>query len=128
MAFLWRHGALALRDCDECEKYVFNADGTLYRDKSGRPIPVRRPPVCQRQPCGSRAAKPVLEEWHAEVVNLWRACRDYHALPRAGGIADQDWFVMRLFRELDVLRAEVDEEKREDWIREYMRTHGGKTK
>jgi len=125
VAFLWRHRGLALRDCDDCEKYVFNADGTMYRDKSGRPIPVRsrRVGICGRQPCGSRSAKPILESWHAEILELWRACRDYHALPRAGGIADQDWFLMRLFRDLDALRAEIDDEKREDYVREHARTH-----
>ena len=112
MAFVWRHGEWALRDCDDCRRYVFK-DGKVLLDGEGEPVPNPSPPECRRTPCGSRADKPRLEKWQLEVLSLWRTCRRYRTLPRAGGVVDQDAFLMDVFAALDALQAEIEREELE---------------
>jgi len=112
VAFLWRHGEWAARDCDECRRFLFK-NGRIVTDAAGDPIANPAPPQCSRTPCGSPEAKPRLEAWMGEVLFLWRMCRRYRALPRAGGVGDQDGFVMELFSELDRLRDTIDREELE---------------
>ena len=112
MAFLWRHGDWALRDCDECQRYL-HKDGKVVLDEDGEPVENPAPPDCRRTPCGSREDKPRLEGWMVEVLSLWRTARRYRTLPRSGGIADQDPWIMDLFARLDALSDEVEREELE---------------
>jgi hypothetical protein len=45
------------------------------------------------------------------VLQLWRACRTYRALPRGGGIADQDQYLMECLLGLDDIKAEFEAEQ-----------------
>jgi hypothetical protein len=54
------------------------------------------------------------EDWQTAVINLWRKCRRYQALPLAGGLVDQDPFLMRCFTALDSLQDEIDAEEIEN--------------
>lgn len=55
-------------------------------------------------PCGSYQGKPrIRREWFA-IIEKYRHCSTFNALPKAGGVNDQDWVEMRLF--MAIRRAE----------------------
>lgn len=101
-----------MRSCEECRKYVFKG-GRILLDADGEPVGNPAPPVCERTPCGSREGRPRLAPWHMGVLGVWRACRQYRALPRSGGVLDQDEYMMELFAALDGLAADIEREELE---------------
>jgi len=110
--FVWRHGDWALRDCDDCQKYIFR-DGEIVRGPDGEPLSNPVPPQCGKTPCKSREAKPRLSSWQADVLRAWRACRQYRCLPLPGGLAAQDEMTLAIFEGLDGLAARLEREELE---------------
>jgi hypothetical protein len=46
-----------------------------------------------------------------DVLDVWRACRQYRSLPQCGGVLDQDPMIMSMFAALDAERARCDAEE-----------------
>ncbi len=48
-------------------------------------------------PCESYVGKPRIRSEWVPIILKYQTCTTFNALPRAGGVNDQDWIEMRLF-------------------------------
>lgn len=114
MRFRFAHPELDARDCDACQSWLLTTTGEIQRDRYGDPIPNPAPPdcwsLCYREadlsdrsdssdpsdlPPG--ALKPRLTPENEDILALWDACRRHRCLPAAGGLEDQDPWLMACF-------------------------------
>ncbi|HUU97746.1 MAG TPA: hypothetical protein VM487_18580 [Phycisphaerae bacterium] len=111
MRFIYEHPEWALRDCDECRKYIFSGH-EIVRDGSGSPLGNPVPPACEATPCLSREGKPRLWAESQGVFYGWRLHKATGHLPRPGGLDDQDATLMDLFLMLTDLDADYQARQR----------------
>lgn len=98
--------------CIDCRRYRVRGKGNIERDKDGNPIPTENPPPCSSTPCKSFEGKPRLSLEASAIIEKYATCRAFDALPRAGGINDQDPREMRVFRLLKQIDDEFQAESR----------------
>lgn len=55
-------------------------------------------------------------EW-APLLEKYQNCTRFNALPRAGGMNDQDWFEMRLFSAIHAAESTVEGEQRKKTVK-----------
>ena len=111
MILLKAHRTLAALSCEDCRRYLCS-DGQIVRDREGRPVEDRGERDCGRCP-KQRPGWP--NDDHiadiGKMMSEWRMCREFHCLPRSGGLLDQDAITMRAFEAFEDVEAEEMEEE-----------------
>ncbi len=118
MRFLYEEPLWFWRDCHECQTFLLDGRNRIQREKrSGRAIRNPNPPRCARSPCtradpetGALERRPRFTPEDSASYMRWRMCRAFKALPRAGGLEDQNPWDMARFEALE--RAEQADESR----------------
>ena len=111
MLLVRRHREVADLACDDCRRYLIH-EGRPLADATGRLVEDPGERDCGRCAKGQR-------HWPSDsrlaeigrLLTWYRQCREFHCLPRAGGLGEQDGITMRAF---DVFRQiEADDEEEE---------------
>ena len=83
MTLLYRHPAVATRDCDDCMNFIYDERTGKRQQVAGRPVkrPAGVQPPCQRCPKVSPTAGVALSEKNAQAYRHYLQCKGVRQFP-----------------------------------------------